>query len=266
MGMDEEHRHPIDSYMSYTVFKNGVPVSYGGSWILFDSARIGFNIFPGYRGSESKYIFQLVLETHQKLFNLKRFTADPYQIGKHNSDGIHSGAFWIYYHAGFRPLEKYQYDLAAAEEEKIRANKKYRSPAPVLKILADSRLALVLQKNAVQFDATDLSLAYAAILTKKYKGNRKLAEKEAVKILAAILQIKNYHEANMHFVLKNWALLILSKEKKLRNNTPLKSACKKLFVLKALGSEVAYIKLLRQSKVMREFIENVLQEYTIAAK
>lgn len=266
MGMDEAHRHPIDSYLSYTVFKNGVPVSYGGSWILFDSGRIGFNIFPGYRGSESKYIFQLVLETHQKIFNLKRFTADPYQIGKDNSDGIHSGAFWIYYHAGFRPLQKMQYDVAAAEEEKIKVDKKYRSPASVLKTLANSRLELVLQKNAVQFDATDVSLAYAAILIKKYNGNRKLAETDAAKKLADILQIKNNQHENMQFVLKNWALLLLSRAKELRTNTQLKSACKKLFVLKVSGSEMAYIKLLQQSKELREFIENILQDYTIAAK
>ncbi len=266
MGMDEEHRHPIDSYLSYTVFKNGVPVSYGGSWILFDNCRIGFNIFPGYRGGESKYIFQLILETHQKLFNLKRFAADPYQIGKHNSDGIHSGAFWIYYHAGFRPLEKLQYDMASVEEQKIKADKKYRSAASTLKTLANSRLALVLQNNAVQFDATDLSLAYAAILTKKYKCNRKLAEIDAVKKLSDILQIKNYQNDNMQFVLKNWALLLLSKEKELRTNTQLKSACKKLFVLKASGSEVAYTKALQQTKVLKEFIENILQEYNIAAK
>jgi hypothetical protein len=262
MGMDEEHRHPIDSYMSYTVFKNGVPVSYGGSWILFDSARIGFNIFPGYRGSESKYIFQLVLETHQKLYGLKRFTADPYQIGKDNSDGIHSGAFWVYYHAGFRPLKKLEYELAAAEEEKIKADKKYRSPVSVLKVLANSRLEFLLQKNAVKFDATDLSRAYANILTKKYKSNRTI-ENEAAKKLADILQVKNYQDDNMQFVLKNWALLLLSKESELRFNRQLKSACKKLFVLKASGSEVDYIKVLQQSTVLRKFIEGILEEYFV---
>ncbi|HJS54137.1 MAG TPA: hypothetical protein VJ765_06315, partial [Chitinophagaceae bacterium] len=46
MGMVPARRHPIDSYMGYTVFKNGLPVAYAGSWVLFDSARIGLNIFP----------------------------------------------------------------------------------------------------------------------------------------------------------------------------------------------------------------------------
>ncbi len=57
MGMVPERRHPIDSYMGYIVFKNGLPVAYAVSWILFNSARIGLNVFYNYRGGEAKYIF-----------------------------------------------------------------------------------------------------------------------------------------------------------------------------------------------------------------
>ena len=149
MGMVAERRHPIDSYMGYLVFKNGLPVAYAGSWILFDSARIGLNVFADYRGGEARYIFDQVLQLHSKVYHLKRFTVDPYQIGKQNDDGIHSGAFWIYYHAGFRPLQKLQKELAATEYLKIKTNKNYRSPESTLKILADSRLELILKKSAV---------------------------------------------------------------------------------------------------------------------
>ena len=260
MGMVPQRRHPVDSYLSYTIFKNGLPAGYGGCWILFNSGRIGFNIFPAYRGGESKYIFDQVLQLHSKAYRLKRFTADPYQIGKENSEGILSGAFWIYYHAGFRPLLKKQLELAAAEDLRIKANKKYRTPQPVLKILASSRLQLILHKDAVSFDATDISLAYAGILSKKYFGNRMLAEKESVKKLAVILSINNYQEENMKFILKNWALLLLSKEKELRGSIPLKKMIKKLFVLKASGSEEAYIIVMQQSVALRQFIEKLLKE------
>jgi hypothetical protein len=118
MEMTPERRHPIDSYMGYTVFKNGLPVAYAGSWLLFDSGRIGLNVFPSYRGGESQYIFQQVLQLHEQVYRLKRFTVDPYQIGNKNSDGINSGAFWVYYHAGFRPVLPEIFELAAAEEEK----------------------------------------------------------------------------------------------------------------------------------------------------
>ncbi|MFM6926394.1 MAG: hypothetical protein ACKOU7_12885 [Ferruginibacter sp.] len=262
MEMVPERRHPIDSYMGYTVFKNGLPVAYAGSWILFNSGRIGLNIFPEYRGGETRYIFEQVLELHAKEYNVKRFTADPYQVGKDNSDGIHSGAFWVYYHAGFRPIEKKQQQLAAAEAYKIKTGNKYRTTPAVLKTLAESRLELMLQNNAVCFDATDMSRAYAAIISQKYKGNRQVAEKDAAKKLATILQIKNYQEANMNFVLRNWAMFLLCKEKEIRQSNMLKTILKTLFDLKAYGSEVAYIKSLQKAKRLQKMITALVKYFT----
>jgi hypothetical protein len=263
MEMVPERRHPIDSYMGYTVFKNGLPVAYAGSWILFNSGRIGLNVFPDYRGGETRFIFEQVLQLHAKVYQLKRFTVDPYQIGKHNSDGIYSGAFWVYYHAGFRPIEKMQLKLATAEALKIKAGKKYRTAPTVLKILANSRMELVLKKNSIRFDATDMSRLYAAIITKKYKGSRLLAEKAAAKKLAAILQIKNYQDDNMFFVLQNWAVFLLCKEKELIQNSTLKKILKNLFNLKASGSETAYIAALQKADGLRKLIEELIKTFTI---
>ena len=266
MGMVPEQRHPIDSHMGYVVFKNGLPVSYAGSWILFNSGRMGLNVFADYRGGAAKYIFDQILQLHTHVYRLKRFTIDPYQVGKENYEGINSGAFWFYYNAGFRPLQKVQQELATAETLKIKSDNSYRSPATVLKKLANSRLEMVLQKTAVSFDATDMSLAYAGILKKKYNGNRSFAEKGSIKKLAQILQIKNYQEPNLEFVLNNWALLLLSNEKELRENTPLKKSLKKLFALKAGGSEEAYITAMQQSVALRQFIEKMLQEFIVPGK
>lgn len=261
MEMVPERRHPVDSYMSYTVFKNGLPVAYGGSWILFDSGRIGLNVFPHYRGGETRFIFDQVLQLHAHVYNLKRFTVDPYQIGKHNSDGIRSGAFWVYYHAGFRPIEKLQREMAANEVARIKAEKKYRTDAVVLKTLAGSRLELILQKNAVSFDATDLSRVYVNIIAKKYNGDRLASEKDAAKNLAAILQIKDYQDANMNFVLKNWALFLMCKEKEIRQNSKLKRSLKTLFNLKAGGSEEAYIAALQQNNALQKMMKETMKTY-----
>ena len=258
MGMVPARRHPIDSYIGYTVFKNGWPVAYAASWVLFDSARIGLNIFPAYRGGESQYIFEQVLKIHQSVYRLKRFSTDPYQVGKDNSDGIHSGAFWIYYRAGFRPVREEQKKIAEAEARKIRSVKGYRTPATVLKKLAESRLELKLDKKAVQFDVTDLSRAYAAILKDRYDNKRKPAEELAAKKLASILQIKNYGEVNLQYVLKNWSILLLNNEKELRRNSGLKKILKKLFELKAGGSEEEYIYGLQRSIALKKMMEKVL--------
>jgi len=260
MGMVPERRHPIDSYLGYVVFKNGLPVAYAGSWILFNSARIGLNIFPAYRGGESQYIFEQVLKLHRGVYNLKRFSTDPYQIGKDNSDGIYSGAFWVYYHAGFRPVRPEQMKLAAIEARKIKTIHGYRSSWSILKKLADSRLELNMQKNAVQFDATDLSRVYACILKKQYNNKRNPAEVLATKKLAAMLRIKNYQEMNLLYVLKNWSILLLDQEDGLRSNSELKKNLKKIFELKANGSEEEYITVLQKSKELREMVQRVLKK------
>lgn len=267
MGMVPERRHPIDCYMGYVVFKNGLPVAYAGSWILFNSGRIGLNIFPAYRGGESQYIFDQVLKLHRQVYKLKRFSVDPYQIGKENSDGIQSGAFWVYYHAGFRPIRKEQQLLAAAEALKIKFIPGYRSPASALKKLADSRLELLLQKDAVRFDVNDLSQVYARILKDKFNNKRNPAEEILFRKLAKLLQIKNYYEEKLQFILKNWCILLLSNEKdpawpagKLCLNSKLKKQLKKLFRLKAEAPEEDYITELQRATGLRKFLETALKE------
>jgi hypothetical protein len=260
MGMVPERRNPIDSYMGYVVFKNGLPVAYAGSWILFDSGRIGLNVFPAYRGGESQYIFEQVMKLHSEVYHLNRFSVDPYQIGKENSDGIQSGAFWVYYHAGFRPLREEQKKLAEAEALKIKTTKTYRSPASTLAKLADSRLEIILKKNAARFDATDLSIAYAGILKDQYNNNRKLAEESCFTKLAEWLPLKNYYEEKLQFILKNWCVLLFSNEQELRNKSGLKKILKKLFELKAKGYEEDYIAELQRAVKLRKWLERILKE------
>jgi hypothetical protein len=261
MSMIPKLRHPIDSYMGYVVFKNGLPVAYAGSWILFDSGRIGLNIFPAYRGGESQYIFQQVLRLHAEVYHLNRFSVDPYQIGKDNSDGLTSGAFWTYYHAGFRPVREQQRKLADAEAMKIKSTKGYRSPTSVLSKLANSRMEILLDEKAVRFDATDLSRAYLNIVHNKYNRDRKLAEESSFAKLVRLLQIKNYDEEKMNFILKNWCVLLSTHEQDLRTNGKLRTTLKTLFECKANGSEEEYISRLQQAKPLRHLIQQIVSDY-----
>ncbi len=257
MGMVPERRTPIDCYIGYMVFKNGLPVGYAGSWILFDSGRIGLNIFPTFRGGESKYIFGDILDLHKNVYRLNRFTVDPYQIGKENSDGIDSGAFWLWYHAGFRPLRKEQRQLAEKEELKIRTIPGYRSPITMLKKLADSRMELILQKKPVNFDATDLSRVFATILKTKYNNDHKTARNDTFIRLAKMLRVKNYHEQEIQYILKNWCVLLLNSKHQQEISNSLKKNLKKLFELKANGSEEEYIRLLQRTGELKKFMENI---------
>ena len=201
-----------------------------------------------------------MLALHQKVYKLNRFSVDPYQIGKENSDGINSGAFWTYYHAGFRPIREEQKKLADAEAKKIKSTGRYRSPASTLKKLAGSRLELVLQKNAVGFDATDLSLAYANILTNQYENHRKVAEEISFAKLVDLIQLKNYHQKKLEFILKNWCVLLLAGGQEPRRNSDLKKRLRKLFELKASGNEENYISELQRAKELRNYLEKIVKE------
>lgn len=257
-AMTTERRQPIDSYMSYVTFKNGLPVAYGGSWVLFDSARTALNVFSAYRGGESRYSFEEVMHLHKEVYHLNRFTIDPYQIGKDNDDGIQSGAFWVYHHIGFRPIKEKQKKVAEQEYLKIKATPGYKSPAKVLKQLSNSRMELVLKGHPVKFDAVDVSIAYANILRNQYNNNRKAGEKIALNKLVKFLGIKNYYEPNINFVLKNWAIILISNEAELYKNKELKNTLKKVFLLKAHGTEEDYIAELIGSLPLRKFVEKII--------
>ena len=257
MGMVTERRHPIDSYMGYVVFKNGLPLAYAACWILFDSARIGLNVFADYRGGESAYIFQQVLKLHKQVYKLNRFTVDPYQLGKDNADGIHSGAFWMYYHAGFRPIEKLQKQLATTEAKKINETPGYRTAPAVLKKLAESRMEMVLKNKAVRFDAVDVSRAYAHIINAQFNNNRKLAETYSYKKLVNWLQLKNQHDDTMHFIVNNWAVILFNKKMELPDTMLVKKIFKNLLAMKANGREEDYINAMQQFVELRKFMEDV---------
>lgn len=258
-GMRPERRHPIDSYMGYVAFKNGLPVAYAGSWVLFDSARIGLNVFPSYRGGESRYVFESVMNLHKEVYRLKRFSVDPYQIGKHNKDGIHSGAFWLYHHLGFRPIKHEQKMIAEAEALKISAQKGYRTPESTLKKLADSRMALPLGGKPVNFDAVDLSVAYAAYVNKKFNGNRLAAEQKSLAALKRYLGLKSADDATGLFVMRNWCPVLMHDPSLL--NGKLKADIKQMLQLKTKGAEEAYMACLRSSSGLRRLVEQFVQLY-----
>ncbi len=258
MGMVAERRHPVDSYIGYVAFKNGLPVAYAASWILFDSARIGLNVFPEYRGGESAWIFQQALGLHQQVYKLNRFTVDPYQLGKDNADGIQSGAFWIYYKAGFRPLGLLQKQIAQTEMDKIKANPGYRTSAVILKKLAESRMELVSNKKSVAFDATDCSRAYAEIVKKQFAGDRKAAELFSMKKMLNLVNMKNYSEEQMRYVLTNWSLLLYNKKTGLQLTADEKMKLKSIFKMKAKGSEEDYISAMQKFDKLKDYLRNLI--------
>ncbi len=168
-----------------------LPVGYGGGWPFFATCRTGINVFPAFRGGESSWLFAQVLRVYRHHFGVSRFVVEPYQFGAGNREGLLSGAFWLYYRLGFRPVERSLRGVAAAEFEHIRTVSGYRSPLPTMRALAASDLALDLAPTdaAMRVDAGALSLAVSRHVGEAHRGDRKAAAAAAVRRVAAALGV-----------------------------------------------------------------------------
>ncbi|MEO8344527.1 MAG: hypothetical protein ABI607_02430 [Betaproteobacteria bacterium] len=188
-------RLPLDSHVGFMLFKNSVPVGYGGAWPFLGTAKIGVNIFTPYRGGESAYLFCQVLRVYAQRFGVDHFVAEPSQFGGGNKEGLESGAFWFYYRLGFRPVESKISALAAHEFERMRVAPRYRSPLAILRRFTRSDIELkyaLAPANAARealpaCDPADLSLAVSSWIATRFHGNRDRAMRSAVRKVSLAL-------------------------------------------------------------------------------
>jgi hypothetical protein len=179
-GMTAERQLPFESYAGFTLFKNGLPVAYGGAWILGERAAFGMNIFEPYRspGGESGFMMCQVLRVYRQLFTVRWFEVDAHQFGLDNPDGIATGAFWFYYKHGFRPTDAALARRAEAERAKIAARPGYRSSAKTLLAFTGSSVALNFGGPA-PLHLFDWTTAITKAITRRFGGDRRAAERAA---------------------------------------------------------------------------------------
>lgn len=165
---------PLEYYIGFTLFKNGLPASYGGAWVFGKRALFGINVFEAYRGGESGYIMCQLLRSYRQAYGADYFEVEPYQYGADNPDGIKSGAFWFYYRYGFRPLDKDLLHLAHTEAEKVKTNKGYRSSERTLLKFTQSNIALNFGPE-VPPTVPEVAAMITAFINKKFGGDRRKA-------------------------------------------------------------------------------------------
>jgi hypothetical protein len=194
-SMTPDRQLPLESYVGYTLFKNGLPAAYGGSWIFGYRAYFGINILDSYRGGESGYIMCQLLRTYIQLFNLHHIEVEPYQYGQDNEDGLKSGAFWFYYRYGFRPVDKELNKIAAVEYKKIQQQTGYKSSIRTLKRFTESNMVLKTGQitHAGPMDIGEAFLKYSA---KHHKGNPLVAEGALLQSFAKAYGINLNRAAN----------------------------------------------------------------------
>jgi hypothetical protein len=212
--MRPERRLALDSHVGFMLFKNSVPVAYGGGWPFFATCRIGVNIFAPYRGAESSLLFCEILRVYRQRFGIAHFVAEPSQFGAGNREGLESGAFWFYYRLGFRPVDARIAALAADEYEKIRGDRVYRAPLPVLRRFTRSDIELRLGDAPATgpCDPAELSVAVTAWIAKRFHGDRGAAVKYALRRTTralGILGTENWPEAQRSALLALCPLLAM---------------------------------------------------------
>jgi len=179
-GMKADRQLPLESYVGYTLFKNGLPAAYGGGWVFGKRSLFGINIFEPYRGGESGYMMCQLLRVYRQAFGVDYFEVEPYQYGLGNPEGISSGAYWFYFRFGFQSLEKELNQLSLQEFEKIKTQKGYRSSEETLLRFTESNIALNMGKG-IPLTVAEIREKVTVMISEKYASNRVEAEKNVVK-------------------------------------------------------------------------------------
>lgn len=205
-GMSEERQLPLESYIGYTLFKNGIPISYGGSWVFGAYARFGINVFDPYRGGESELIMAQLLRTYSQVFNLKTIEIESYQIGNNNEDGIKSGAYWFYYKFGFRSNTVELLTLGENEYEKIKKDKNYRTPEKKLLTLANANMTLSFDGRQHPY-IIGYTKGLSLWLKNNFNGSRYRAVKESRLLLMKDLGINDQHKLCKCVSFEEWSLI-----------------------------------------------------------
>jgi hypothetical protein len=185
-------RSALDSHIGYVLFKNAIPIGYGGGWPFLGTCKIGINIFAPFRGGESAFLMASVLRTYAQLFAVERFVVEPYQIGAGNREGLESGAFWFYFRLGFLPVEPEVRAVALDEFERMRRKPGHRTMSSVLRRFTRSDLERPVVHGAVAAcDPSALSHATTAWIGNRFHGRRDRAVASALRRVIGALELQD---------------------------------------------------------------------------
>ena len=205
-GMTADRQLGLESYVGFTAFKNGLPVSYGGAWVLGSRSEFGMNIFEPYRGGESGFLMCQLLRVYRQLFGVSYFEVDAHQFGLDNPDGINTGAFWFYYKYGFRPVSARLATLARREKARLKKRRGLRTPKPMLRQFATSNVALQFG-DAVPPALSSVMEQITRMIGKRYNGNRVIAEQDCISKFTKLVSLPHRMTSAQHHVLGDVAFI-----------------------------------------------------------
>ncbi|SPF49942.1 conserved hypothetical protein [Candidatus Sulfotelmatobacter kueseliae] len=146
-NLSPSRRLPLRAYVAGFTLKNGVPINYIEAIGLGEWIEVGFNTFYTYRQGETAWIYAQALRSLRALMGATTISVYPYQIGQNNDEALDSGAFWFYRKLGFRCGRADLEQLARREEQRIAADRQYRTPRKTLKSLAEAHVFYELDRS-----------------------------------------------------------------------------------------------------------------------
>jgi hypothetical protein len=224
-------RLPLRAYVAGFTLKNGVPVNYVEAIGLCEWIEVGFNTFYTFRQGETAWIYAQALRCLRAATGASVISVYPYQIGQNNDEALASGAFWFYRKLGFRCGLPELEGLARAEEKKIAADSRYRSPRRTLKRLAeghmfyeiDSAAAPVLKKeddsgkpkSAIvsgawdRFSTRNLGLRVSRRMAQEFGGDLPAMRDASTVRISRVLGVKSYRWTKAEQrSLEEWSLVL----------------------------------------------------------
>ncbi len=208
-GIESKRQLPLESYIGYTLFKNGLACAYGGAWVFGHHATFGINIHEAFRGGESGFVLCQLLRVYTQLFDLHTIEVEPYQYGLDNPEGISTAAFWFYYRYGFRPIDSRLAARAKREQERMKSDPSHRSSVRTLKAFTASNI-MRSSVSTKTLRVPDVSYAVLKMIARHYHNDDHAAARDAVRrVLHLAPRLKKTAETHTrHF--EEFALWALS--------------------------------------------------------
>ncbi len=217
-GLPADRRLPLRAYLAGYTLKNGVPINYIEAIGLCDWIEVGFNTFYTYRQGETAWIYAQALRCLCALTPTKWISIYPYQIGQNNDEAIDSGAFWFYRKLGFRPGRRDLQKLCEREEEKIAANREYKTPARILKRLAEVHMFYEAHSSDGggqqsgpwdTFSTRNLGLLINRRMARQFNGDSQKFRRASVMNVTRALEINSARWSKAQIqALQNWSLVL----------------------------------------------------------
>jgi hypothetical protein len=258
-GLAPEKRLPLRAYLAGFTVKNGVPINYVECISLFDWTEIGFNTFPAYRDGETAWIYAQHLRLLRQLHGTNAISVYPYQIGDGNEEAIGSGAFWFYRKMGFRSMDSSLEKLAQAEEKKVRADSRYRTPARTLRRLSKAHVVYELpeaERGAWDiFAMRNIGFAVQRRMARDFRGDAEAMSKAAVARLARQLNVNPYKlKAREQSAFADFAIVLSLVPDLARWSSAEKLSLRSIIAAKAARTEQRYMRLLQKHARLRAAI------------